>query len=165
MVDVATGEVVRKNSHTVEGSFTSVLQTGMMKATRGLIGSVYTYQDAESIRSESLAKRKTMKTVFAILSAVTSTGFGGACAYYWSEKEKFSDLAGTASTPIQKSRYEDDEKTAAVLAGVFTGLSGAFLTTSIILFVVKPEGGEKKKVSLNTLISPAMSAVSLSFSF
>ncbi len=129
MVDVQTGNIVRKSTHNVQGGYKDLVSHGIMKATRALIGSVFDQSDGiESSKGPSTSKRA-VRLVSGMVCAATAVGFGGASAYHWKA---------------------ENTRTAAI----FTGCSGVFLTTSIILFVIKPKNKGGSTVALSAGFRP-----------
>jgi len=124
MVDVQTGDIVRKSTHSVQGGYKNVVSNGIMKATRALIGSVFAQSDGIENSSSTPARKNAIRLATGMICAAAAVGFGGSSAYYWNEK---------------------NTRTAAIL----TGCSGAFLTTSIILFVIRPKNRSGSTVALS----------------
>ncbi len=163
MADVLTQKMIKRSSINIEGTLKNVLASGILKATRGLVGSFIGKQGL-STQSKKYTKKRNVRLVSAILCAATGTGFGGACGYYWSEKKKYIDLIAKSTYPL-KDKYKQEEDDATKTAAIFTGTSVAFFTSSIILFLIMPEDKQNKSVSINPSISPDNCGVTVSFSF
>ncbi len=150
MADVKTGDIIRKSSLSVAGNYNDVLTKGMMRVTRGLIGTFFSKHEIAGSKSSSSTRGRNVTKISAVFCAGACVGFGSASAYYWSRKKRFED----------ENQEVVDEAT--VRGAVFTAASAASLVTSIILFVIKPKNSN---VSVNTNISPEYSAVSVTCSF
>ncbi len=163
LVSVLTGEVVRKHTMDVHGPMKDVMDYGMMKATRGLIGSVVSKEEITRDHENDPLKRRKIKTIVASSLAAVGVGTGGASIYFWIKKGENKTAAENELLLHEKVKYEKKERDAFEKAGALTGAATVFVSSALITALVNPKGN--KRVSVNGYLSRKQSALALNVSF
>lgn len=168
IVNVSTGEIEQNSTYDFKGDIEDVLYKGLPEAVEKLLA-VSNKQGGSTldkeVKQKSVEERMKRKKIFAIASTVITAGTAGAAIYSWIDKKNIHDEYLSVSDQNKLDKYIKDEESVYKRALVFTGIAGALLPTTIVLWTKKIKDKDTKEISITPFIIPGEASLNLTYKF
>ena len=161
IVDVESGEIIRTVSTETKDNMKSVIKDGISKVTEKICWSPMSAEDIE----KNYQKRNKTRKILAFTTGGVGVVTGGLATYFWIDRKNQHDSYMASKNNNDINKYKSAKNDAETKAIVFTAISGTLISTSTILFIIKPKKEEIPKISLGGFFTPERSSFQVSYRF